>query len=421
MAETKKVAVIGWGTIGTGVVELLYRKRIPGLELTKVCDIDLETDRGITLPSGMLTNNWHEIVDDPAIDIVVELIGGIEPAKTIQMEALGKGKNVATANKKLLAKEGETIFKHVLDLNRNIGIRASFVGAHSFIHELGLVGSESKEYKRIYAILNGTCNYILSKMTGEGKGFDEALKGAQEEGLAEADPTDDIEGYDTENKIRILLGLITNSYKYAGDFPVEGIKAIDIQDILYADELGYSVKLIGVIEHTGSAYDVAVHPALVPKMSLLGSLQGAYNGTEFEDEYGVVSGLVNPGAGKYPTADTVIKDLLDIAEGRPLPIPSTAHEYILGSPGDVQRRYYLRFNVLDQPGVLAQITDIFWKYDINIAAVIQKETSQKDYVPVVMTTYLAREADVQAAVEKVDKLDAIKARTRVLRILDAST
>ena len=421
MADMKKVAVIGWGTIGSGVVELLYQKGIPGLELVKVCDIDLETDRGLTLPSGMLTNNWHEITDDPAIDIVVELIGGIEPAKTIQMEALSKGKDVATANKKLLAKEGELIFKHVLDLDRKIGIRASFVGAHSFIHELGLVGSESKVYKRIYAILNGTCNYILSKMTGEGKSFDEALKGAQAEGLAEADPTDDIEGYDTENKIRILLGLITNSYRYAGDFPVEGIKNIDVQDILYADELGYSVKLIGVIEHFNIAYDVAVHPALVPTMSLLGSLQGAYNGTEFEDEYGVVSGLINPGAGKYPTSDTVIKDLLDIAHGRPLPIPSSPGEYRLGSPGDVHRRYYLRFSVADQPGVLAQITNIFWKYNINIAAVIQKEASQKDYVPIVMTTYLAREGDVQSAIKEVNTLDVVKAETRILRILDAST
>jgi homoserine dehydrogenase len=421
MADIKRVGVIGWGTIGAGVVELLYKKGIPGLELAKVCDLDLETDRGLTLPPEMLTSNWHEITDDSGIDIVVELIGGIEPAKTIQLQALKNGKNVATANKKLLAKEGESIFGQVLELGRKIGIRASFVGAHSFIHELGLVGADAKEYKRIYAILNGTTNYILSKMAGEGKGFEEALKGAQAEGFAEADPTDDIEGYDTENKIRILLGLITNSYRYAGPVPVEGIRDIQVKDILYADELGYAVKLVGVIEHNDHIYDVAVHPALVPKMSLLGSLQGAYNGTEFEDEYGVVSGLVNPGAGRYPTADTVIKDLLDIAEDRTLPIPGTDREFTMGSPGDVQRRYYLRFTVVDQPGVLAQITDIFWKYNINIAAVIQKEESQEEFVPIVMTTYLAREGDIQAALEKVNKLEPVKAATKVLRILNTRT
>ncbi len=420
MAELKKVGVIGWGTIGAGVVELLYKKGIPGLELVKVCDLDLTTDRGLTLPSEMLTSNYHDITDNPAVDIVVELIGGIEPAKTIQLTALKNGKNVVTANKKLLAKEGATIFQQVISLGRKIGIRASFVGAHSFIHELGLVGAEAKEYKRIYAILNGTTNYILSKMTGEGKSFDEALKGAQKAGFAEADPTDDIEGYDTENKIRILLGLITNSYKYAGAFPVEGITRIDVQDIMYADELGYAVKLVGVIENNNKVYNVAVHPALVPKVSLLGSLRSAYNGTEFEDEYGVVSGLVNPGAGRYPTADTVIKDLLDIANGRALPIPSTANGYTLGAPGDVQRRYYLRFSVIDRPGVLAQITDIFWKYNINIAAVIQKEAARTEYVHVVMTTYLARETDVQAAIEKVNSLEAVKAETKMIRILNTS-
>ncbi len=421
MAEKKKVAVIGWGNIGTGVVELLYQKGIPGLELVKVCDIDLETDRGIKLPQDMLTRDWHQVVDDPGINIVIELIGGIEPAKTIQMEALRKGKNVVTANKKLLAKEGETIFKLVLELGRSIGIRASFVGAHSFIHELGLVGSEAKKYRRIYAILNGTCNYILSRMTGEGKGFEEALKGAQEEGFAEPDPTDDIQGYDTENKIRILLGLITNSYRHAGPFPVEGITEVNLQDIMYADELGYAVKLVGIIEHDNEVFNVAVHPALVPRISLLGSLQGAYNGTELEDEYGVISGLVNPGAGPYPTADAIIKDLLDIAEGRAIPIPGSAEAFSLGLPGDVQRRFYLRFSVVDQPGVLAKITDIFWKHDINIAAVIQKESASKGSVPVVMTTYLAKEGDLQAAVKKVDDLDVITAKTRIIRMLSAST
>lgn len=421
MADVKKVGVIGWGTIGAGVVELLYEKGIPGLELAKVCDLDLSTDRGLTLPSEMLTSNYHDITDNPDIDIVVELIGGIEPAKTIQLTALKNGKNVITANKKLLAKEGETIFGTVIELGRKIGIRASFVGAHSFIHELGLVGAEAKEYKRIFAILNGTTNYILSKMAGEGLSFEEALKGAQTEGFAEADPTDDIEGNDTESKIRILLGLITNSYCYAGPIPVEGIKDISVKDIMYADELGYSVKLVGVIENNDRVFDVAVHPALVPKMSLLGSLQGAYNGTEFEDEYGVVSGLVNPGAGRYPTADTIIKDLLDIADNRTLPIPTTSNEFKLGSPEDVYRRYYLRFTGMDKPGVLAQITDIFWKYNINIAAVIQKEDGGNDSVSVVMTTYLAREGDILAAIEKVNKLDVIKAETKMIRILDTKT
>jgi len=288
MAEKKKIAVIGWGNIGTGVVELLYQKKFAGLELVKVCDVDLETKRNVELPPDYLSTDWRQVVNDPATDIIVELIGGIEPAKSIQMEALKQGKDVVTANKKLLAKEGESIFKQVLDLDRRIGYRASFVGGHSLIHELGLAGTAAKKFKRIYAILNGTSNYILSTMAREGTGFEEALRGAQAKGYAEADPSDDIDGKDTENKIRIMLGLISNSYRSAGPFPVEGIRDISLQDIQYADELGYSVKLVGVIEQDDGAFDVAVHPAMVPRMSLLGSLDGAYNGTELEDEYGVV-------------------------------------------------------------------------------------------------------------------------------------
>ena len=419
MAGTKKVAVVGFGNIGTGVVELLYKRGVAGLELSRVCDIDLERKRPITLPSSYLTTDWRQIVSDPEIDIVVELIGGIEPAKSVLVEALQNGKDVVTANKMLLAQDGQPIFQLVSTLNRRIGFRASFVGAHSLIHELRQAGTAAKKFRRIYAILNGTCNYILSTMSREGKGFKEALGEAQEKGYAEPDPSDDIDGIDTANKIRILLGLISNSYHAVAPFPIEGIRDISLQDIQYADELGYSIKLIGVIEQKDGVFNVGVHPALVPKVSLLGSLEGAYNGIELEDEYGIVSGLIAPGAGTYPTADAVIKDMVDIAEGRTLPMPNSARNLVLGPTGAVERRYYLRFSVVDQAGVLAQICDIFWKYNISIAAVIQKEAVSKEFVPVVMTTHLAKEGDLQAAIERVDKLDVVKAKTKITRILKA--
>ncbi len=419
--KTKKVAVVGFGNIGTGVVELLYKKGISGLRLLKVADKDLERKRPIVLPASYLTRDWKEVVNDPEIDIVVELIGGIEPARSILLEALQNGKDVVTANKMLLAQEGHRIFQLASISNRRVGFRASFVGAHSLIHEFRQAGTAAKKFRRIYAILNGTCNYILSTMSRGGKEFAQALQEAKEKGYAEPDPSDDIDGVDTANKIRILLGLISNSYQVVAPFPVEGIRDITLQDIQYAAELGYSVKLVGVIEQSEGVFYVSVHPALVPQMSLLGSLEGAYNGTELEDEYGIVSGLVAPGAGTYPTADAVIKDLLDIAEGRPMPMPDSAKTLVLGSPADVRRRYYLRFSATDQAGVLAQICNIFWKYNISIAAVIQKEAVSKDFVPVVMTTHLAREGDLQAAIENVDKLDVVKARTRIIRILKANT
>jgi len=421
MAGTKKIAVIGFGNVGAGVVELLYQKGVAGLELSRVVDIDLERKRPVEIPASYLSTDWRQAINDPEIDIVVESIGGIEPAKSILSEALTQGKDVVTANKMLLAQEGEHIFQMASTLNRCLGFRASFVGGHSLIHELGQAGAAAKKFRRIYAILNGTCNYILSTMSRDGKGFEEALREAQEKGYAEPAPSDDIDGIDTANKIRILLSLISNSYHAAGPFPVEGIRDITLRDIQYAAELEYSVKLIGVIEQKEGVFDVAVHPALVPRVSLLGSLEGAYNGIELEDEYGIVSGLIAPGAGTYPTADAVIKDLLDIAESRTLPMPNSAQAFKLGSTEAVERRYYLRFSVADQAGVLAQITDIFWKYNISIAAVIQKESASKEFVPVVMTTYLAKEGDLQAAIERVDKLEIAKAKTRIIRILSANT
>ncbi|MBN1643410.1 MAG: homoserine dehydrogenase [Dehalococcoidales bacterium] len=421
MSSSKKVAVIGFGNIGVGVVRALYENRVPGLELTRVVDIDLKKRRPVKIPKEYLSTDWRTAVNDPKIDIVVELVGGIEPAKTILMQAMKNGKDVVTANKKLLAAEGKSIFSLAAKLGRRVGFRASFVGCHSLIHEFQQAGTAAKRFKRVYAILNGTSNYILSMMSQDNKTFKEALREAQSKGLAERDPSDDIDGIDTANKIRILLNLITNSYQTVPPFTIEGIRNVAVQDIQYAAELGYSIKLVGVIEQSNGSFAVGVHPALLPESSLLGSLEGAYNGTELEDEDGVISGLVAPGAGVYPTTDAVVKDLSDIVGGRPLPMPASPVPLTIASAGDSQRRYYLRFSVQNHAGVLAQICNIFWKYNISIAGVIQKEPVSTKFVPVVMTTYLAKEKDIHAALKKVDELAVVKAETRMIRILSANT
>lgn len=421
MVPTKKVAVIGFGNIGVGVVRSLYEKGVSGVELVRVIDIDLKKRRPVKLPQEFLSDDWRTAVSDPNIDIIIELIGGIEPAKTMISLALKNGKDVVTANKKLLANEGKSVFALATKLKRQLGFRASFVGCHSLIHEFQQAGNAAKEFRRIYAILNGTSNYILSKMTNDDMTFKEALHEARERGLAERDPSDDIDGIDTANKIRILLNLITNSYQKVPDFHVEGIRHIATQDIQYAAELGYSIRLVGAIEQLKGAIAVAVHPALLPDDSLLGTLQGAYNGTELEDEYGVISGLVAPGAGVYPTTDAVIKDLADIVENRTMPLPTSAEPLVIGSTGDAKRRYYLRFSVANQPGVLAQICTVFWKYNINIAGVIQKEPVSTKFVPLVMTTYEAQEKNILEAVKAVDELAVIRAETKLIRILSANT
>ena len=421
MSPDKKVAVIGFGNIGVGVVRALYEKGVSGLELVRVVDIDLKRKRPVKLPKEMLSSDWKAVVSDPNIDIIVELIGGIEPAKTIISRALRNGKDVVTANKKLLANEGKDLFALAVRRGRRLGFRASFVGCHSLIHEFQQAGNAAKEFRRIYAILNGTSNYILSKMTSDDMTFKEALREAKEHGLAERDPSDDIDGIDTANKIRILLNLITNSYQKVPDFHVEGMRDINPQDIKYAAELGYSIKLVGAIEQEDGSILVGVHPALLPDDSLLGTLQGAYNGTELEDEYGVISGLVAPGAGVYPTTDAAVKDLVDIVEGRTMPLPTSSEPLILGSTETAERRYYLRFSVANQSGVLAQICNIFWKYNINIAGVIQKEPVNSKFVPLVMTTYEAKEKNILEAVQAVDELAVVKASTKLIRILSADT
>jgi len=421
--QAKKVAVIGFGNIGTGVVDILYRRQIPGLELVRVVDINLETERPVKLPARYLSQDWQEAVHDPEVDIIVELIGGLQPAKDIQIAALEHGKEVVTANKSLLAQEGHQVFPLAGQRQRRIGFRACFVGCHPLIHEFGQAGAEVKKFRRIFTILNGTSNYILTTMAQEGKDFAAALREAQHQGFAESDPTEDIDGIDTANKIRIVLSLISNCYQLGGldCYKVQGIREITAEDIRYAAELGYAIKPVGVIEHQDGVFRAGVYPALVARASLLGSLEGAYNGTEVEDEYGTVSGLVTPGAGTYPTADAVIKDLMDIAAGKPMPMPTSAGPLVLASTAAEQRRYYLRFSAVDQPGVLAQICNIFWEHNISIAAVIQKEATSEEFVPIVMTTHLAEEGALHQAITRVDTLDVVKAKTNIIRILPTAT
>ena len=416
--KTRRVAVVGFGNIGAAVVDLLRKGQIAGLELGKVAVRDKNKSRPFVIPAEMLTTDAMQVARDPQIDIVVELMGGTGLAREIVLEALNNGKDVVTANKGIIAGYGHEIFALASKTGRHVGFRGSFVGCHSLIYELSQARTGVKRIKRVHAVLNGTCNYILWNMTEHGLTFEDALKGAQEKGYAESDPTEDIDGTDTARKTRILVGLISNSIFTSGDFSVEGIKKVTAQDIQYAADLGYSVKLIGLIEHLReNVFYVAVHPAMLPHGSLLGSLEGANNGIEMEDEYGVVSGLVAPGAGQNPTALAVAKDLVDIADNsRPL-MPTGQHKVELDSGKDLERRYYLRLGVADQAGVLAQICNVFWKYNISIAAVIQKEAVTAEFVPLVMTTHMARERDLLEAVKEIDKLDWVKAKTNIIRIL----
>ena len=418
--RNKRVAVIGFGNIGAAVVDIVRQGRIDGLELAKVVVRDSSKPRPFSLPSKMLTTDAMEVAKDPNVDVVVELMGGTGVARAAVMEALKNGKDVVTANKGLIAGYGQEVFALAAEKGSHVGFRGSFVGCHSLIYELSHARTGVKKIKKVQAVLNGTCNFILWRMTAHGQSFEDALKEAQKRGYAEADPSDDVNGTDTAYKIRILLSLIGNSFTTPGTFPVEGITKITAQDIQYAGDLGYAVKLLGIIEHVrDNVFYVGVHPAMLPHGSLIASLEGANNGIQLEDEYGVVSGLVAPGAGRNPTAVAVAKDLVDIAEGAKSLMPTGSQQVILDTGEDIQRRYYLRLGVSDEAGVLAKITNVFWKCNISIAAVIQKEATSVDFVPLVMTTHLAKERDLQLAVKEIGKLSVVKDRTNVIRILGA--
>ena len=414
----KKVAVVGFGTVGTGVVGKLIQG-LTGVELTKVVVRHPGKRRQLSINSSYITTDYREVINDPEIDVIIELTTDARGARKLALEALRNGKDFVTSNKQLIADYGHEIFELALREKRYVGFRGTFVGCHFLIHELGLARLLGEQrVKNVYAILNGTCNYILSSMTN-GMSFESALAEAQAKGYAELDPSDDIDGWDTARKVRILLRIIHNSMLLPGKFPVTGIRDITIQDIEYAKELGYRVKLLGVIQRRDSYNYVSVHPALVPKNSLLGSIEGEYNGIRVESEDGIEWGLVAPGAGKDATASAVIKDLIDIANGIPPLTPNGESAIVIGNGVETISRWYLRVGVLDQPGVLAKISGIFAKHGISISAVLQKEATSIDFVPIVLTTHEANERRLRAAVKRIDSLSVVKAKTKVIQILDA--
>jgi homoserine dehydrogenase len=414
----KNVAVVGFGNVGSGVIELLWQGRVAGLALKKVVVKYLEKPRPLELPSAMLTAGLNEVISDPDIQVIVELVGDAEVAAKIIFDALENGKEVVTANKSVIAEKGDLIFTKAARLGRFVGFRGTFVGCHSLIHELNEARLSASRMKRILAILNGTSNYILSTMSKEAKSFDEALFEAQERGYAEQDPSQDIDGIDTAYKLRILLGLINDTCRPPGSFPIEGIRGITLQDIQYADELGYRVKLIGAIEQPDKLAFVRVHPVLIPPDSLLGSVEGNNNAIEIEDELGVTSGWVAPGAGKYPASLAIIKDLVDIAQERKPLFPRQNNIIPLGDIGELQTRYYLRFSVADQAGVLAQICNIFWQYNVSISTVTQKKGESRNFVPVVMTTHPVKAKDLWQSVSQINQLEIIKAPTKIIGIYE---
>ena len=434
MSKDINVGLIGFGTVGSGTVKLiqdnegLIRNRLgAGLVIKKIADLDIETPRVVSVDKGVLTTDANEILNDPEIDIVVELMGGYEPAKSFILRAMRNKKHVVTANKALLATHGNEIFGVAGKEKVNMGFEASVGGTIPIIKTLkeSLVANNIKS---VLGILNGTANYILTKMTDEKKAFDAVLKEAQEIGFAEADPTYDIEGIDTAHKLAIILSLSYGKNVRLDDIYREGITAVSPQDIEFAGELGYKIKLLAIAARREDSIEARIHPTMIPFDHILSNVNGNFNAIHIEGDASESVFLHGQGAGMMPTASAVVSDLVDIARdiakgiwGR-VPLRSYMDDEIdditLLPMDDVLANYYFRFSVVDKPGVLSRISGILGKHNISISSVIQKGRKLDGAVPIVMTTHKSRERDVQTALLEINKLDIVCKDTMLIRIGD---
>jgi len=423
------VGLIGFGNIGSGVIKILRERRAllgekTGLDicLKKVCDLDLISKRNVSVDKNLLTKDVKEIINDPQIDIVIELIGGIHPAKEIILESLRKGKNIITANKALLALAGQELFAEAADRGRNIYFEASIGAGIPIIKSLreGLVANR---FESIFGIVNGTSNYILSSMSRNNCSFESALKEAQDKGFAEKNPTLDIEGMDSAHKLILLTYLAFGKFVNQKDVFVEGISRVSLADVNYAKELGFEIKLLAIAKKEGSDLEVRVHPTLIPQEHLLSSVDGVFNAIYVSSDLAGDLLFYGPGAGQSCAASAVVSDLVDLTQdikaGLFRPTLNTILDKTiikLRKIDDFESRYYIRIMALDKPGVLARVSGILAKFKISIASVTQKERSRTQLVPIVMLIHQAKEKDLRAALSMIDRLDTIKEKSVAIRM-----
>lgn len=433
MSEAMKeigVGLLGFGTVGAGVVEglqrnaeLLARRAGVRLVLRWIADLDLERDRGVKVDPGMLTRDARAVVEDPKVDVIVELIGGVGIARELVTRALELGKPVVTANKKMLAEYGAELFALAARKKTELAFEASVAGGIPIIKALreGLIANHISE---AYGILNGTCNYILTRMEQEQLPFDDVLKAAQAAGYAEAEPSLDIDGHDTAHKAAILASLAYGFPVPMKALQVEGIRGLAQDEIRYAAELGYRIKLLAVIKQDAHGVSVRVQPTLVPHRHMLASVSGVFNAVLVRGDVVGDTLYYGRGAGRLPTASAVIADIADVARHRagsgvPQPVfPPDGKKAPMAALDDLGARYYLRLALLDKPGVLARVAQVLGQHQISIASMIQKEESRGDHVPVIVLTHEAAEKNFRAALDEIDRLDVVGAKTVRLRIED---
>jgi len=428
------IGLLGCGTVGTGVAKLLFENKDlitarvgADLNLKWVADIDTAADRGIHFPAGVLINDARKVLDDPEMDIVIEMIGSEGVAKEFMLQAIDNGMHIVTANKALLAAHGNELFAAAAGKGVDLAFEASVGGCMPTIKSMreSLVGNHIRSMS---GILNGTCNYILSKIEDEGISFENALAEAQRQGYAEADPTLDVGGFDTAHKIAIMAALAYGMEINLNDVYIEGISRITPLDIQFAVQFGYRIKLLAISKLQDNRVEARVHPTMIPFKNLLTSISGTVNAITISGDAAGDILLYGRGAGMMPTASAVISDIVDIARNilsgtvRRVPPLSYQRESIRTIPvlpiDDLVTHYYFRFAAMDRPGVLSKISGILGKYDISIQSVQQKGRKTNGSVPLVMLSHRAKEADVKCALAEIRDLNVVSDEPVLIRIED---
>jgi homoserine dehydrogenase len=415
-----KIGILGFGTVGAGVVEGIQKNGALMAErtginpvITRIADLDITIDRGITVPEGVLTTDAMSVISDSEVDLIVELVGGTTIARTYTLEALRQGKPVISANKPLLADHGEEIYRTARENNTGIYYEAAVGGGIPILRSqrAGLVGNQIES---IYGILNGTCNYMLTRMEREGLPFDDILADAQALGYAETPPYLDIDGIDTAHKAVILASMAYGAPVPMDACPTKGIRGLSESEITNAAELDYRIKLLAIIKkHQGGEVELSVEPVLVPKSHMIASVSDSFNAVFVKGDIVDDTMYYGRGAGRLPTGSAVIGDIMEAAAdllhqvGSPVSVTMMLQkETLTYCPADnIEKRCYIRLCLEDKPGAMAQVMAIFGQHNISIASVVQKELHESGYAPVVILTQTAKESEFVAAIKEIQALE----------------
>ncbi len=431
-----QIGLIGFGNIGAGVVKLLsenadvIRSKVgAGIILKRIADLDITTDRGVAVPDGVLTTDANDIFTDPDISVVIELIGGYEPAKSFVLRAIESGKHIVTANKALLALHGEEIYAAAARKGVEVQFEASVGGGIPVL--TAIKGNlAANRFGSVFGIMNGTCNYILTRMTQEGADFSAVLADATRLGYAEPDPTFDIEGIDTAHKLAVLVSLCFGTRIDFNGIFTEGITRISSLDVKFAHEFGYRIKLLAIGKLTDGQVEARVHPTMIPLHNPLADVNGVFNAIRLTGDFVGPVMFYGRGAGQNPTASAIVGDLIGLARtmqagaGRRMAplgfVDASVTALPLKPMADIVSNYMLRFSALDKPGVLASIAGALGRHGISIESMVQTAHQEHDTapVPIVIKTHEAREGAIQAALQEIDRLDIICEKTVFIRIED---